>query len=131
MAGRPGSAGARGRHRGFERPYSRTRTRSCALYHQGYADQVWISQPSSPAEVLKTMKIFYLGEDFYNEKILLAQQVPADAIRILERPSANTQEEVLEIREILPPQRFAQRDCDYVESSHPPRSHDMEKTCGF
>jgi len=71
------------------------------LYHQGYADQVWISQPSSPAEVLKTMKIFYLGEDFYNEKILLAQRVPADAIRILERPSANTEEEVVEIREIL------------------------------
>jgi uncharacterized SAM-binding protein YcdF (DUF218 family) len=71
------------------------------LYHQGYADQVWISQPSSPSEALKTMKIFYVGEDFYNEKVLLAKQVPADAIRILERSSANTEEEVLEIRETL------------------------------
>jgi len=71
------------------------------LYHAGYAEQVWVSQPISPAEELKTMKIFYLGEDFYNEKVLLAKRVPADAIRILERPSANTEEEVREIEQIL------------------------------
>ena len=71
------------------------------LYHAGYAEQVWVSQPDSPAEELKTMKIFFLGEDFYNEKVLLAKGVPADAIRILERPIANTEEEVREIREIL------------------------------
>ena len=47
------------------------------------------------------MKIFFLGEDFYNEKVLLAKGVPADAIRILERPIANTEEEVREIQEIL------------------------------
>jgi len=71
------------------------------LYHAGYAEQVWVSQPISPAEELKTMKIFYLGEDFYNEKVLLAKRVPADAIRILERPSANTEEEVREIDQML------------------------------
>jgi uncharacterized SAM-binding protein YcdF (DUF218 family) len=71
------------------------------LYGAGYAQQVWISQGLSPAEELKTMKIVYLGEDFYNEKILLAKGVPVDAIRILERPSANTQMEVREIQEFL------------------------------
>ena len=71
------------------------------LYGAGYAGQVWISQGLSPAEELKTMKISYLGEDFYNEKILLAQGVPVDAIRILERPSANTEMEVGEIHEFL------------------------------
>ena len=71
------------------------------LYYAGYADQVWVSQPVSPAEELKTMKIFFLGEDFYNEKVLLAKGVPADAIRILERPSANTEEEVREIEKTL------------------------------
>jgi len=71
------------------------------LYHAGYAEQVWVSQPISRAEELKTMKIFFLGEDFYNEKVLLAKGVPADAIRITERPSANTEEEVRQIREIL------------------------------
>ena len=71
------------------------------LYQAGYAGQVWVSQGLSPAEELKTMKIFYLGEDFYNEKVLLARDVPADSIRILERPSANTEEEVKEISETL------------------------------
>ena len=71
------------------------------LYGAGYAPQVWISRPTSPAEELKTMKIFYVGEDFYNEKILLAKGVPVDAIRILEQPSANTEMEVRQIREFL------------------------------
>jgi uncharacterized SAM-binding protein YcdF (DUF218 family) len=71
------------------------------LYQAGYGDQVWVSQPTSPAEELKTMKIYYLGEDFYNEKVLLAQGVPAAAIRVLDRPSANTEEEVKEISEDL------------------------------
>jgi uncharacterized SAM-binding protein YcdF (DUF218 family) len=71
------------------------------LYKAGYAEQVWVSQGLSPAEELKAMKIFYLGEDFYNEKVLLAQGVPADSIRVLERPIANTEEEVNEISENL------------------------------
>jgi uncharacterized SAM-binding protein YcdF (DUF218 family) len=67
------------------------------LYQAGYADQIWISPPISPAEDLKAMNISYLGEDFYNEKVLLAKGVPLDAIHILEQPSANTEEEVREI----------------------------------
>jgi uncharacterized SAM-binding protein YcdF (DUF218 family) len=77
------------------------------LYNARYAEQVWISQPVSPAEELKTMKIFFLGEDFFNEKVLLAKGVPADAIRILERPSANTEQEVREIREFLRRNNFS------------------------
>ena len=71
------------------------------LYHAGYAEQVWVSQPTSPAEELKTMKIFYLGEDFYNEKVLLAQGVPADSVRVLDHPVENTEEEAREISETL------------------------------
>lgn len=78
------------------------------VYKAGYADQVWISPPISPAEELKGMHIPYLGEDFYNEKVLLAKGVPADAIRILERPSANTEEEVREISEDLRSNNFHQ-----------------------
>jgi uncharacterized SAM-binding protein YcdF (DUF218 family) len=76
------------------------------LYRAGYADQVWISQPVSPAELLKTMKIYYLGEDFYNEKVLLAQGVPVEAIHIFEEPSANTEEEVGEISRTLGQNNF-------------------------
>jgi len=76
------------------------------LYNAGYAAEVWISQSVSPAELLKTMKIYYLGEDFYNEKVLLAQGVPVDAIHILEEPIANTEEEVGEISKTLRQNNF-------------------------
>jgi uncharacterized SAM-binding protein YcdF (DUF218 family) len=71
------------------------------VYHAGYADQVWISPPPSPVDDLKAMKISYLGEDFYNEKVLIAKGVPPDSIRILERADANTEEEVRQIAENL------------------------------
>ncbi len=64
------------------------------VYQGGFADQVWISPPITPADALKEMKISYLGEDFYNEKVLIAKGVPLDAIRILEQPNANTEAEV-------------------------------------
>src|SRR5260370_40883461 len=67
------------------------------LFHAGYAEQVWISLPDSPQQELKKMNIVYLGEDFYNEKVLPAQKIPLDAIHILEHPVANTEEEIREI----------------------------------
>jgi uncharacterized SAM-binding protein YcdF (DUF218 family) len=71
------------------------------IYKAGYAEQVWISPPVSPVEDLKAMKISYLGEDFYNEKVLIAKGVPPDAIRILEYPDANTEAEVRQTAEEL------------------------------
>ena len=71
------------------------------IYHAGYSDRLWISQPDSPVEELKKMNIFFLGEDFYNEKVLLVHGVPLDAIRIMENPVSNTEEEVLEIRDAM------------------------------
>ncbi len=76
------------------------------LYQAGYADQVWISPPVSPAEELKEMNINYLGEDFYNEKVLLARSVPLDAIHILENPDANTEEEVRQVSSELAANNF-------------------------
>ncbi len=67
------------------------------IYHAGYADQVWISPPVSPVDDLKAMHISYLGEDFYNEKVLIAKGVPPDAIRILEHADANTEAEVRQV----------------------------------
>jgi uncharacterized SAM-binding protein YcdF (DUF218 family) len=76
------------------------------VYRAGYAEQVWISPPVSAVDDLKEMKISYLGEDFYNEKVLIAKGVPPDAIRILERPDANTEEEVRQIAEDLRKSKF-------------------------
>jgi len=71
------------------------------VYQAGYADRVWISPPVSPAEDLKAMHIAYLGEDFYNEKVLITQRIPLDAIRILDHPDENTEAEVRQISEDL------------------------------
>jgi len=71
------------------------------VYKAGFADQVWITPPISPVDELKTMKISYLGEDFYNEKVLMAMGVPPDSIRILDHPDANTEAEVRQIQEDL------------------------------
>jgi len=71
------------------------------VFQAGYASQVWVSAPTSPEEALKAMKISYVGEDFYNEKVLIAQGVPADSIRVMARPSANTEEEIRQIGENL------------------------------
>jgi uncharacterized SAM-binding protein YcdF (DUF218 family) len=71
------------------------------VYKAGYADQVWISPPVSPVDDLKAMNIPFLGEDFYNEKVLMAQGVPPDAIRILDRPDPNTEAEVRQTVEDL------------------------------
>jgi uncharacterized SAM-binding protein YcdF (DUF218 family) len=71
------------------------------VFKAGYADQVWISPPVSPADDLKALKISYLGEDFYNEKVLIALGVPPDDIRILEHPDANTEAEVRQIADDL------------------------------
>lgn len=76
------------------------------LYHSGYAAEVWVSAPVSPEAELKAMKIFFVGEDFYNEKVLMARGVPADAIQVLDPPSANTEEEVRKISENLRSRNF-------------------------
>ena len=67
------------------------------IYQGNFASQVWVSQPISPAPQLATMHIAFIGEDFYNQKVLMARGVPADSIRILTDPSANTEQEVDEI----------------------------------
>lgn len=64
------------------------------LYHGGYAAEVWLTRPSEPAAALQTMHIAYLGEDFFNSRILMHEGVPSAAIRVLEPPIANTVDEL-------------------------------------
>jgi uncharacterized SAM-binding protein YcdF (DUF218 family) len=64
------------------------------LYNNGYAAEVWLTRPSEPAASLQTMHIAYLGEDFFNSRILMHEGVPSAAIRVLEPPIANTVDEL-------------------------------------
>src|SRR5271168_1848551 len=63
------------------------------LYRQGYAPKVWLTHSTEPRATLEAMQIAYVGEDFYNFRVLVHEGVPADAIRILEPPIINTADE--------------------------------------
>ncbi len=67
---------------------------AAALYQQGYASRVWISRPAGPGPELEELGIPYVGEEFYNARVLMRLGVPPDAIRVLEKPIQNTAGEV-------------------------------------
>jgi uncharacterized SAM-binding protein YcdF (DUF218 family) len=75
-----------------------SRAREAArIYQQNFSAQVWISPGLPPARELEALGIAYVGESFYNHRVLMALGVPSNAIRILATPAANTEEEVKEI----------------------------------
>jgi uncharacterized SAM-binding protein YcdF (DUF218 family) len=64
------------------------------LYNASYATQVWLTRANEPAASLQEMHIAYLGEDFFNTRVLVHEGVPSNAIRVLEPPIDNTADEV-------------------------------------
>jgi len=67
------------------------------LYEKDFAAQVWVSTPVGPAAQLEKMQIAFVGEEFYNQKVLMSMGVPADAIHVFDNSIVNTEEEVDEI----------------------------------
>jgi uncharacterized SAM-binding protein YcdF (DUF218 family) len=64
------------------------------LYKAAYAPQVWLTRANEPAASLQEMHIAYLGDDFFNSRVLMHEGVPSNAIRVLEPPIDNTADEV-------------------------------------
>lgn len=64
------------------------------LYNAAYAPQVWLTRANEPAASLQEMHIAYIGEDFFNSRVLTHEGVPLNAIRVLEPPIKNTADEV-------------------------------------
>jgi uncharacterized SAM-binding protein YcdF (DUF218 family) len=64
------------------------------LYREGYAPIVWVTHSSEPGATLEAMQIAYVGEDFYNLRVLIHQGVPAESIRVLEPPILDTADEI-------------------------------------
>lgn len=64
------------------------------LYHAGYASEIWLTRPAEPAASLEAIHIAYIGEDFYNTRVLMYEGVPANAIRVLAPAIQNTADEV-------------------------------------
>jgi len=64
------------------------------LYRAGFAPEIWLTRPAEPAASLQAIHIAYIGEDFYNTRVLMHEEVPENAIRILEPTIGNTADEV-------------------------------------
>ena len=67
------------------------------LFRMGYARDVWITRPDSPASELAGVGVHYVGEEEYSRQVLIHGGVPADAIRILPDTVVDTEQEIDEI----------------------------------
>jgi uncharacterized SAM-binding protein YcdF (DUF218 family) len=70
------------------------------IYRANDAPEIWITRPVDPTEELHDMGIDYLGESFYNQRVLIALGVPSEATRVLEPRIVNTEDEVVLISRI-------------------------------
>ena len=77
------------------------------LYKEGYAAEIWLTRAAQPAAELDAMGIPYVGEDFYNLRVLIHEGVPADAIRVLSPSISNTADEVAAISTALVSEKSA------------------------
>jgi uncharacterized SAM-binding protein YcdF (DUF218 family) len=64
------------------------------LYRAGYAPEVWLTRNPELENALAPMGIHYVGEDFYNYRVLMHEGVPPEAIRVLPDPIVNTADEM-------------------------------------
>ena len=67
------------------------------LYRQGYAPEVWITRPQSPAFALSAMGIHFIGEEEYSREVLTHEGVPPNVIHILPGEVVDTEQEIGEI----------------------------------
>jgi uncharacterized SAM-binding protein YcdF (DUF218 family) len=67
------------------------------LYRQGYAPEIWLTRSAEPAASLKEMNIPYVGEDYYNLRVLVHEGVPPEVVHVLPEPIANTADEIAAI----------------------------------
>ncbi len=67
---------------------------AASLYRNGYAGEIWLTNPGRESQTLKDMGIHYPSEADFNREVLLRQGVPANAIHILDSPVVNTADEL-------------------------------------
>jgi uncharacterized SAM-binding protein YcdF (DUF218 family) len=71
------------------------------LYREGYAPSVWLTHSTEPGATLEAMGIPFMGEDFYNLRVLVHEGVPANAIHLLQPPIINTAGELAAVSAAL------------------------------
>jgi uncharacterized SAM-binding protein YcdF (DUF218 family) len=67
------------------------------VFRRGYAPEVWVSHPASPASILEELGIRYVGEEEYSREILVHEGVPETAVHVLPDPIVDTEQEVEEV----------------------------------
>lgn len=67
------------------------------LFRAGYAPEVWVSRPLSPAAELAQMGVHYIGEEDFNREVLVHQGVPESAVHVFPDAIVDTEQEVSEI----------------------------------
>jgi uncharacterized SAM-binding protein YcdF (DUF218 family) len=66
------------------------------VYRAGYAPEVWLTHPVSPAADLRVMGIEYEPEEHYDAEVLQERGVPAADIRVLPNEIVDTEQELQE-----------------------------------
>ena len=62
---------------------------------------MWLTHSTEPGATLEAMRIAYVGEDFYNARVLMHEGVPAEAIHVLDAPIINTADEIVAVSAAL------------------------------
>jgi uncharacterized SAM-binding protein YcdF (DUF218 family) len=69
------------------------------VYRGGYAREIWLTHPVSPAKELQSMGIHYESDEDYDTDVLTRSGVPAQAIRVLPDEIVDTEQELEEAQQ--------------------------------
>ena len=64
------------------------------IYREGYAPEVWITQPTEPKRTMIAFGVPFDGEDESSRRVLMHEGVPEKAIHVLSPGIVNTADEV-------------------------------------
>jgi uncharacterized SAM-binding protein YcdF (DUF218 family) len=67
------------------------------VFREGYAQQVWLTRPSSPEDELKKLGVSFVADEQYEREVLVKGGVPRQAVHVLPDEIVNTQQEIEEI----------------------------------
>jgi uncharacterized SAM-binding protein YcdF (DUF218 family) len=70
---------------------------AAAIYRAGYAPEVWVTRPASPAGQLARLGISFIGEEQYDREILVQSGVQPAAIHMLPDEIVDTEQELREV----------------------------------
>ena len=77
------------------------------IYRDGYAKEVWLTQPLQPGAAMEGLHLPYAGEQEYSRMVLIEKGVRPGDIRILKPRILNTADELYIVAEALDQQRGA------------------------